>query len=188
MEIFESLAPLLRTFWFVAIPTSLIFLVQTIVTFMGADATDGFSANFDGDLSGADDSFQLFSFRNLVNFLLGLSWSGISFFNLISNPIYLILFSLLVGVLFVYVFFLIMQQVQKLAEDNSFQYTDTLHKTAEVYLTIPANKNGKGKVIVSAKGAFHELEAITENDSIPSGSMVKVVGVEGSNLLIVELI
>ena len=50
MEFFEHLDPLLRTFWYIAIPVSLIFVVQTIMTFVGADATDGNEVDFDGDV------------------------------------------------------------------------------------------------------------------------------------------
>ena len=70
MEILENLDPILKTFWYVAIPTSIIFILQTVMTFVGADATDGLEADFDGDLSGGDAPFQLFSLRNLINFLL----------------------------------------------------------------------------------------------------------------------
>lgn len=188
MEILENLDPLLKTFWFVAIPTSLIFIIQTVMTFMGTDSSDGLQPDFDGDLNGADAPFQLFSLRNLINFLLGFSWTGISFYTTISNKPLLIFLSLVVGVLFVYLFFVIIRQVQKLAEDNSFKIANTLNKTAEVYLTIPENKKGKGKIMISVNGAFHELEAMTENDKIQSGAVVKVVRIENDNILIVETI
>ena len=188
MEILENLDTLLKTFWFVAIPTSLVFIIQTIMTFLGTDSSDGLEADFDGDLNGADAPFQLFSLRNLVNFLLGFSWTGISFYTTISNKPLLIFLSLAVGVSFVYLFFLVIRQVQKLAEDNSFKITNTLNKTAEVYLTIPENKKGKGKIMISVNGAFHELEAMTENDKIQSGSTVKVVRIENNDILIVETV
>ncbi|MCH7397669.1 NfeD family protein [Belliella sp. DSM 107340] len=186
MELFENLDPLLRTFWYVAIPTSLIFVIQTILTFVGGDATDGLEADFEGDLGEVNAPFQLFSLRNLINFLLGFSWTGISFFTSISNETILILLAIAIGSLFVYLFFLIINQVRKLAEDNSFKLTNTLNKTADVYLTIPGHKKGKGKIMISVNGAFHELDAVTENDSIPSGAVVKVVRIDSNNLLIVE--
>ena len=119
---------------------------------------------------------------------MGFSWTGISFYTTISNKPFLIGISLLVSVLFVYLFFIIIRQVQKLAEDNSFKITNTLNKTAEVYLTIPGNKNGKGKIMISVNGAFHELEAMTENEKIQSGTLVKVIRIENNNILLVETI
>ena len=185
MEFFDSLPSLLKTFWFIAIPCSIVFAIQTILTFIGADATDGIEADFDGDLQGADAPFQVFSLRNLINFLLGFGWTGISFFGLIQNPIVLILISLGVGISFVYFFFLIIRQIQKLAEDNSFQIQNTLQKSADVYLSIPAQKMGKGKVLISVKGAVHELDAMTEGERIETGKTVRVVKIDQS-ILIVE--
>jgi hypothetical protein len=186
MEIIENLDPLLKSFWFIAIPSSVIFVIQTVMTFIGMDSSDGTSADFDSDLSGVDAPFQLFSLRNLINFLLGFSWTGISFYGIISNPIMLIFASLLVGLFFIFLFFIIIKQLKKLAEDNSFKITETLNKTAEVYLSIPENKKGKGKILISIKGAFHELDAMTENERIETGSIVKVVKIENGNILIIE--
>jgi hypothetical protein len=188
MEILENLDPLLKTFWFVAIPTTIIFTIQAIMTFLGVDSSDGLNADFDGDLDGGDAPFQLFSLRNLINFLLGFSWTGISFYNTISNQILLVCIAVAVGCLFVLLFFLIIKQVQKLEEDNSFKIENTLHKTAEVYLSIPEKKTGKGKIMISINGAFHELEAMTENEKISSGTPVKVVKIENNNIIIVKTI
>lgn len=189
MEFFTTLDPLLKTYWYIAIPVSIIFLIQMIMTFVGADASDGLDADFDGDFDGHDTPFQLFSFRNLINFLLGFSWTGISFYAVISNPVVLIIVSILVGAAFVYGFFLIIRQIQKLAEDNSFRIENTLNKNAEVYLTIPAAKSGTGKVLISVNGSMHELQAMTENEQrIESGKMVRVTRLENNNILIVETI
>ena len=187
MELLETLDPLLKTFWYIAIPTSLIFTVQAIMTFLGVDSSDGLHADFDGDLEDGDATFQLFSLRNLINFLLGFSWSGISFFKTISNTTILIAVAFLIGCLFVFVFFIIIKQMQKLEEDNSFKIENTVDKSAEVYLTIPENKSGKGKIMISINGAFHELEAMTEHpEKISTGSTVKVVKIENNNLIIVQ--
>lgn len=188
LDFFESLNPILKTFWYVAIPSSIIFLVQTIMTFIGTDASDGIEADFDGNFDGADAPFQLFSFRNLIHFLLGFSWTGISFYSTIENKIVLYLVSLIIGAGFVTLFFIIIKQLRKLSQNNSFKIQNTLNKTADVYLSIPEHKNGKGKVMVSVNGAYHELEAMTEGEKIPTGKTVKIVRIENNNILIVELL
>lgn len=188
MDFFNGMDTILKTFWFIAIPASLIFAVQTVMTFMGADASDGIDADFDSNLDGGDSPFQIFSLRNLINFLLGFSWSGISFYNSIANKNILIGLSVLVGIAFVYLFFLIIKQVIKLAEDNSFKLTEAINKTAEVYLSIPGNMSGKGKVLVSVKGSTRELGAITAADKIETGTMVKVISIQNDNILVVEKI
>lgn len=188
MHFFESMETMQKLFWFIAIPTSIIFLIQTIMTFIGVDAADGVEVDFDGDLGHADAPFQLFSFRNLVNFLLGVGWGGISFYSTIENKMMLTAVALLAGIAFVWLFFFMMRQIQGLAENNTFSLNDTLHKTGQVYLSIPPHKSGKGKVQISAKGASHELDALTNSDhKLETGSMIRVVSIE-NNLLIVEKI
>ncbi len=176
----NDLEPLLRTFWYVAIPTSLIFLLQTIMTFAGGHHGDGFGGgDFDTHADGHDgDGFQIFSFRNLINFLLGFSWTGISLYATVGNSIALIALAVLVGVGFVWMFFFMIKQLQRLSEDNSFQLESTIGKEVEVYLKIPAKRQGRGKVLVSVKGTTHELEALTDGEEIPSGGKAKVIGID----------
>ena len=188
MEFFNNLDPFLKVFWFIAIPASVIFLIQTIMTFAGVDSHDGLSADFDSDLQHGDTPFQLFTFRNLINFLLGFSWTGISFYTTVENKTLLVALSIMVGSAFVGAFFLIINQIQKLAEDNSFKIDNTLNQVASVYLTIPEKKSGRGKIQVSVKGAFHELDAVTEKEKIESSAMVRIVKIESNSLVVVERI
>ena len=104
MEFFDNLEPLLRSFWYIALPASAIFLIQSVMTFAGADSHGDVS---DTDTVTHEGDFQLFSVRNMINFLLGVSWTGISCYDYISNPFVLIALSVVVGSVFVYFFFLI---------------------------------------------------------------------------------
>lgn len=188
MEFLAEMEPSLRALWYIALPVSFIFLLQTILTFIGSDSTEGLNADFDGNLDGVEAPMQLFTLRNLINFLLGFSWTGITFYDSISNYFILIIVSTLVGLAFVWVFFFIIRQIQKLAEDNSFKLEHALQKTGTVYLSIPAEKLGTGKISISIKGSQKELPAISLSERIETGSAIKVVGIEGGNLLIVEKI
>jgi membrane protein implicated in regulation of membrane protease activity len=187
MDWFSELDPFLKIYWLIALPASLIFVVQTIMTFLGSDAADGIGADFSGHLEEAHAPFQLFSLRNLVNFLLGFSWTGISCAKVIENHSILMAVSVVVGLIFISLFFLVLNQVQKFSEDNSFKIKDTINKTANVYLAIPGNKTGTGKIMISVNGSVRELEAITEQDKkIETGSVVTVVSVEGQSLVVVK--
>ena len=183
MNFLENYEPLLKAFWYIALPVSIFFALQTIMTFAGL--SDG-ESDMDSDAGDGDLPFDIFTLRNLINFLLGFSWTGISFYNTINNKAILITIAVGVGLLFVAFFFFMIKQILKLSENNSFKIENALHKTAEVYLSIPASKTGKGKVLISIKGAFHELDAMTlSSEKIPTNASVIVVGIE-NNLLIVE--
>lgn len=188
MEFLAEMEPSLRALWYIALPTSFIFLLQTILTFIGSESSNGLNADFDGNLEGVEAPMQLFTLRNLINFLLGFSWTGITFYNSISSYILLIILSTLVGLGFVWIFFFIIKQIQKLAEDNTFKLEQALQKTGTVYLSIPGNNHGAGKIIISVKGSQRELSAISLSHRIETGAAIRVVGIEGSNLLIVEKI
>lgn len=188
MEFFSNLEPLLRFLWYLAIGSSTVFIVQTIMTFVGVDSSDGLDADFDGNLDGADAPFQLFSLRNFVNFFLGFSWAGIVFYPIIASKFLLLVVAVLVGLAFVAMFFFIIKFFLRFAEDNSFRISQTLNKTGSVYIPIPANKSGNGKIQISVNGAFHEIEAVTVGDRIETGATVKVVAIEADSLVRVERI
>lgn len=188
IEFYQQLDPLLKGLWLIALPVSVIFVIQTILAFAGMDAADGTSADFEGDLADGESVSQIFSLRNLINFLLGFSWGGISFYTTISSPVALIAMAIAIGVVFTLFFFLIIRQFQKLAEDNSFRLNDCLNLTAEVYIPISEAKTGKGKVQVSVKGSIHELDAVTAGERLKTGTLVRIVAIEQNSILIVEKI
>ncbi len=97
--------------------------------------------------------------------------------------------ALLIGSGMVAMFFVIIKQILKLSEDNTFKIASCLNKTGTVYINIPAQKTGSGKVQISVRSAFHELEAVTNNPEIlTSGSTVKVVAIIDNKILVVEKI
>jgi len=184
MEWFTNLEPALKIYWAIAGVASLIFIIQMVMTFFGVDSHDGLSADFDGDMQ-MEGPFQFFSLRNLINFFLGFGWGGVCFYDTFSSQWVVGLMAVLTGLVFLSLFFIIIKQLLKLTKDNTFQISDTLAKTADVYLAIPAEKSGKGKIQISVKGAYHEIDAITEGERIPTGTKAKVESVVDSQTVLV---
>ena len=190
MELFNSLEPLQKYFWIIACCASLIFIIQTIMTFVGL----GTDADVDaGPMDGAVDSVEdgelsgVFSFRNLINFLLGYGWAGALLFSSIDKRWLLQIIAIGVGLLFVLAFVFMFRQVMKLSHDGSFQMKEAVGLKADVYLRIPAARSGRGKVQVSVKGSIHEIDAVTDSkEEIPTGGQVKIVDALGNDLLLVE--
>jgi hypothetical protein len=186
-EFIESLDTLHQGFWYIALGAGLFFFIQTVLTFIGGDHGGDFSTDFDGNLH-HDTPFQLFSLRNLINFLLGFGWGGVAFYNSIESKGLLIFVSILIGVGFVALFFFLIVQILKLTEDNTFQQGNLIGKVGEVYLTIPAKMSGKGKIIISLNGTSHELQAMTESDeNIPSNQSVRVIYIYDETLIVVKI-
>lgn len=188
IEYYLNLEPLLLIFWTIAIISSVIFLFQAILSLLGLGGAGDLDADFDGNLDGDGSSFQWLSFRNMVNFLLGFGWSGVLLYNQISNVSILILVSLIIGLSFVAIFVFVMKQFYRLEENNTFNIQNTLNKTAQVYLAIPAMKQGKGKILISINGSVRELDALSEAEAIETGSMVRVIKIIDNSLITVEKI
>ena len=181
-EFFSVMDTAQQIYWYIAIGASIFFIIQTIMTIVGGGDTD---VHVDTSTDGLDTPFHFFSMRNLVSFLLGFGWTGVSLYGSIENQWVLLFIAVLVGLLFVAIFFFIIKTLLKLSEDNSFRIEDTLDKTGDVYTQIPANKTGRGKILISIKGSTHELPAITEDDEpIKVGAFVKVVKVEDKILIV----
>ncbi len=190
MDLFNSLEPLQKFFWTIACAASLVFIIQTIMTFVGLGTdTDVDAGPMDGSVDSMEDGSLsgVFSFRNLINFLLGYGWAGVLLHNSIESGLLLQVVAIVVGLLFVLAFVFMFRQVMKLSHDGSFKMQEAVGLKADVYLRIPAARSGRGKVQVSVKGSIHEIDAVTDNDTeIATGGQVVIVEVLGDDLLLVK--
>ena len=185
LEWFEALEPMLQIYWGIALVASLVFVIQMIISLFGGDVFSDADLGGDGTSGGAS---HFFSVRNLVNFLLGAGWTGVSLYGMIDSPLVLMFVAIFIGIVFVLMFFGLLKILLKLQKDNTFSITETLNKTASVYLTIPENKSGSGKIQISVRGSYHEIDAITAGERIATGGKVRVVEIVSNQLVLVEKI
>lgn len=201
---YNQLDSVLQIYWSIAIFTSIVFAIQMVLTFVGLGDAHGGDADF-GGMDGADmggdmatdahgdtmdtgGAIQLFTVRNVVNFLLGVGWGGVCFYTTISHPFVLFLVAMLVGVLFVAVFVMLYRQLMRLEKHGNFEYRQCVGLACDVYLRIPAERSGTGKVQISIHGSVHELDALTDGPQLASGTKVRVTNlVDGRTLLVAKI-
>lgn len=186
---FGDLPPALRIYWGIAIFASLVFVIQIVLTFIGIGDTDldtGGADGADGDTMDTGGVLQLFTVRNFVNFLLGVGWGGVCLWGAIPNTPLLILASIIVGTLFVGVFVFMFRNLRRLEHTARYDLHDAVGQIADVYLRIPAERNGEGKIQTAFGGSVQELPAVTDGDDIPSGSKVRILAVIGDHTFLVE--
>ncbi|MCF0196151.1 MAG: NfeD family protein [Bacteroidaceae bacterium] len=190
---FTQLDPTMRFFWGVAIASSFVFLLQMALTFLGIGDTDSdfdFQTDVDataGDTLDVGGAMQLFSVRNVVNFLLGLGWGGVCFSTVFTNRILLGIAALASGVCFVAIFVFLFRKMRKLESNGAFQIADCVGQVCDVYLRIPAERGGQGKVQVSFGGSVQELAAVTDGEALPSGAKVRIVELVDEHTVLVAL-
>ena len=183
-----SLRTAMQVLWAVTLSATLIFIIQTVMTFLGLGDHDG---DFDLDTSDgafdADPSMNLLTFRNLVNFCLGFGWTAVLLRDQIESSALLIIISVIVGVLLVAVVMWIFKWLSGMQQTGNID----IHKSAvgcegKVYLTIPGERKGEGKVQITINNAVREYDAVTDGETIPTGKAIKVTEVINDYTLLVE--
>ena len=186
---FASLSLAMKILWGLTALATLIFIIQSIMTFVGADTDSDLSGDIDGvDVGDLDGGSNLLTFRNFVNFMMGFGWSAILLKDSISSPVVLIIVSVLIGVGLVAVVMYLFKWLGTMQQSGNI-YADQVARGCEgtVYLTIPAARSGQGKVQIAIGGAVREYDAVTESETaIANGKSIRVVDVIGTNLLLVE--
>lgn len=177
-----------KIYWCIAIPFSLVFIFQLIMTLIGGDF-DSTASTGDADVAVDGDmgiGFQFISIKNLVGFFTIFSWTGIACSAAGIGTMLTIIISVAAGLLMMLIMALLIYYMGKLAEDGSMKLKNAIGKTATVYLNIPAQRASAGKVQLNFHG-FQTLDAVTdESEELKNGSMVKVVDVINNELLLVS--
>lgn len=189
----DSLDLLMKVLWGITLSASLIFVIQSIMTFVGLGGGDG---GFDGDFSTdfndlstleADPGMNLYTFRNLVNFLLGFGWTAILLRDRIASLAWLMVLSVLVGLALVAVVMYLFKWLNGMQQSGNIDvFRSAVGCQGRVYLTIPAERQGEGQVQITISGSVREYNAVTDGDEIKTGTPIKVVEALNSNTLVVE--
>ena len=190
-----ALSPAMKILWAITLSASLIFIIQTVMTFLGADTGGDFdvdidtSVDMDPTLSNIEGGSNLYTFRNFVNFCLGVGWSAILLKQSISSTALLVFVSILVGIGLVALVMYMFKWLSGMQQNGNINvYQSAVGSQGTVYLTIPAARSGEGKIQISIQGAVREYYAQTDGDAIKTGTPIKVIEViNGSTLLVEEL-
>lgn len=198
IDLWNSLSVAMKILWAVTLSASLIFVIQTIMTFLGADADSGdfdINSDIDVDASGADadasashgSGIGLLSFRNLVNFCLGFGWTAILLQEQVKSTTVLFLIALVIGVALVALVMLLFKWISGMQQSGNINvYKSAVDCQGTVYLTVPAERTGEGKVQISINGSVREYGAVTDGPALKTGTKIHVIDVISSDTLLVE--
>jgi len=176
-----------RFFWFLAIPFTVVFLFQFLLTFIGNDGNAEIDGDFDSDGVG-DSGFHLFTFTNIIIFFTAFGWAGIVGIGWGFSQVVTVIFAFLVGIALMVAVASIYYLMSKMVESGNINLQNALNSTGKVYLPIPANRGGVGKVQITVQGSFREVDAVTDGDLLQTGMPIKVVGILNDEIIIVEKI
>lgn len=205
IEWWNSLSLVAQIFYCIAVPSTLVLLVQTILMFIGmseeadADGADtdvsddvdvdgNEDVGFDEDLDpNGLDGLRIFTVRGVIAFLVIFGWVGALLESMnvalwINIPVSFVCgFAMMVLLAFIF------KAIMNLRSDGTIDIRNAVGTAGKVHLTIPPARMGEGKVHILLQGSYVERDAVTdEPDPIPTGSEVVVVRVSGETTLVVR--
>lgn len=176
-----------QIFALIAIPSTLVLVVQTVLLLfgMGDDdvETDGIDLNGDG----GGDGMALFSLRGIMAMAAVGGWSGLAMHdNGMPLTMTIILatafgFITLVGIAY------IMRLASKLQSSGNIVIGYTIGKVGTVYIPIPPNMSGSGKINVTVQERFIEVDAVTPCErKLMTGESVRITATDENGMVVVE--
>ena len=223
-----SLDGMSQALFCVALPSTVILLIQTIMIILGfghdgtgvnPSDTSGFDGStdidisLDADASGADidsggtefetdvtdvnygdgstpsdiGTMNFFTVQGVITFFCVFGWAGLVTYTLSKLAVLAIIVGLVLGLAAMFGVAKVLQLSKKLAQNGTLNVRNLLGASGTVYLVIPADGEGKGKVNITSGERLVEFDAITdENESLPDGTSVRVIDIRSGNVLVVE--
>ena len=211
-EWWEALTTLGRVLACIAIPATLLLVIQTVMALIGlgggSDADGnmvGDDVDLDGDgvpdgvfgsdtpdtevetETGGDSGFRLLSLRSIIAFFAVFGWVGLIMQKNGASVGLTLLVSIVSGFAAMTLVALLIAWMLRLQADGTKNIRNALGRSGTVYLRIPADRDGKGKVNVLLQDSLVELDAVTdENVAIASGREIVVIGLSGQNTVVVK--
>ena len=184
-----------QIFALIAIPSTLVLVVQTVLLIFGiggddvdADGVD-ITGNGVGDTpgDGGGDGMVLFSLRGIMAMAAVGGWSGLvmhqSGFSLTVTVLLATAFGFitLVGIAY------IMNLATKLQSSGNLVIGYAIGKVGTVYIPIPPNMKGSGKINLTVQERFIEIDAVTPCDrKLTTGESVRVTATDENGMVVVE--
>lgn len=148
--------------------------------------------DFNGDVAVADQiestaSLKFFSIRGIIAFFTLFGWVGLVLSESVNNLFVIFLISTISGFLGMLIIAVMFYGITKLQSSGNIRLKNAIGLTGEVYIPIPPNRSGKGKVQITIQERFSEIYAMTDNKkTLSTGCIIRVVDVIDINTLLVE--
>lgn len=166
----------------IALFSSLIFIIQISMAFLGID----FHPHRDSDSQDSDSFFPLLSFRSFTNFFLGFGWTAIGLEKIGLNRGVIMIASAFAGILFIFTVIFLFRLLSGIEQKNSSDIANVILCKGKVYAAIPSYEKGEGKIQVTVLGVTRKYNAITKGKALKTQTPVIVTEILNDHLLLVE--
>ena len=181
----DTLTSAHQVFWFIAIIFTVLFFIQFILLLIGFDSDSG-EIGHPGDVGSFEHEFSALSVRSIIAFFTFFGWTGVFALNNHLSVWLAAILASLAGLAAMFIVAYMIYKFSQLEQSGTLNLYNALDQPGEVYLSIPGQGKGVGKVNLKVDGIIRELDAITEGEALKTGTPVKVVEIMNGNILMVE--
>ena len=182
-DFWTHLTALEKIFSAVALFSNLILLMQVIgALFLGDLDIDELP-----DDPTIDAELPVLSMKAITAFFTFFGWTGYMLLrdgHLVATAVAWAVFAGSVALLFTA---WLLKTLMRLEHRPEIDLSTAIAQEGEVYLTVPENLSGTGKVHIHIQGTLRELDAKTQGEAISTGSAVMVLAVQDSVLLVKKI-
>jgi hypothetical protein len=185
-----------------------VMLCQFALTLLGITDVDDFDVphvHADADVAAADGHgdashdqhghdhgshwlFGVISFRTVIAALAFFGLAGKAAQSAGLRPDWApLVIALAAGFAAMYAVHWIMRTLFRMKSEGTARIEYSVGKAGNVYLRIPANRTGSGKITLNLQNRTMEYQAVTSGEALPTGANIVVVGVVGPDTVEVQL-
>ncbi len=192
-EWWTTLSGIEHFFWIMAIFSSAVFVIVFVVNLLGFDADSDFDMDTHVDVhtdAHADSGgTQLFSIKAITSFLTFFSWTGVLLTGEGRSLWEIIPYSFISGLIAMTLVIFLLKKFSDLTESGNADPLDLIFEKGDVYLPIPGDQKGKGRVLITLNRSLREMNAVTQDkEEIHTGDKIRVLEILPENVLLVEKI
>ena len=176
-----------QVYFWIGVVSTVFLLVQIVLLCFSAFGGD---VDLDGDgiLDGdPDPGVSLFTVKGLTAFFVIGGWAGLLVCTLVSDSLawLSVIVAFVAGLLAMIAVAFIIRAIMKLQCSGNLVPEKLVGQTATVYVSVPAERTGRGKITMEAQGRFTEFDAVTdEREKLPVDTAVEIVAVENECMVI----
>lgn len=189
IEWYKTLSVLEQVYFWLGIVATVFLIIQIIMlcfTSFGGDVDiDG-----DGDIDvDTDSGVSIFTVKSITAFFAVGCWAGLLTCALCAENLQWVsvISAIVGGAAAMAVVVLLMRAMLKLQSNGAFQPEKLVGKSATVYVSIPAERSGRGKITLTAQGKFMELDAMTDGARLTVDEAVEIISNENECMVVKKL-
>ena len=140
------------------------------------------------DVHGSSWLFAMISFRTVIAAMAFFGLAGLAAEEAGVSPPAVLGLAIAAGAGAMYGVYWMMQCLYRLRSDGTVRVRGAVGRQGTVYLRIPAERSGMGKILINLQNRTIEYDAMTSGKELPTGTEVVVVNLISSSMLEVQAV